>query len=96
MNAATVPETPPDTDFREHVATYRAFVEMTKVAILATATTLIGLLLITYGANRAPLTGTVVVLAGIIAGAFGLASGSWKPSAIVLAVTLLLALVILV
>ena len=96
MNAAPVPETPPDADFREHAATYHAFVEMTKVAILATATTLIGLLLITYGANRAPLTGTVVVLAGIVVGAFGLASGSWKPSAIVLAVTLLLALVILV
>ena len=96
MNAAPVPETPPDADFREHAATYRAVVEMTKVAILATATTLIGLLLITYGANRAPLTGTVVVLAGIVVGAFGLASGSWKPSAIVLAVTLLLALVILV
>ncbi len=96
MNAATVPETPPDAEFREHAATYRAFVEMTKVAILATATTLIGLLLITYGANRAPLTGTVVVLAGIVAGGFGLASGSWKPSAIVLAVTLLLALFILI
>ena len=92
MNADAVPETPPDADFREHVATYRTFVEMTKIAILATATTLIGLLLITYGANRAPLTGTVVVLAGIVVGAFGLASGSWKPSAIVLAVTLLIAL----
>ncbi len=90
--ATTTGETGAEMDYAEHERTFAGFVGLTKLSIAVSINVMISLVLYGFGtAGTSFLLGTLVLIALIIAAAIGLAMNySWKPSAFVAVIGIIL------
>jgi hypothetical protein len=82
-------------DYAEHERTYTGFLNFSKVGIVAMINVMICLLMLTMGSGAAVFFGTVLMIATLVAAGVGLFAGAngWIPSAVIMLISGLLAIV---
>lgn len=73
-------------DYAEHERTYDGFLILTKVSIVVTINILLALALFAFGGGWGFWWGMLILLAGLVAGVIGIASGGSIRGSVVIAV----------